>query len=80
MYMSLLCVVSVEWRIVSLQLLSDIALLLLSQDVMEEEKKETRDPEGKSLNTCLLTLVTEALLPQGDPLFSIFLNVQEMLS
>lgn len=65
MYISLVCV-SVEWRIVSLRVLSDITLLLLNQEVMEEEeqKKETCDLEGKSSNTRLLTLITEALLPQ----------------
>lgn len=65
MYISLVCV-SVEWRIVSLRVLSDITLLLLSQEVMEEEEreKETWDLKGKSSNTRLLTLITEALLPQ----------------
>ncbi|XP_017329520.1 serine/threonine-protein kinase ULK4 isoform X1 [Ictalurus punctatus] len=53
---------NVEWRIVSLRVLSDITLLLLSQEVIEEE--ETWDLEGKSSNTRLLTLITEALLPQ----------------
>lgn len=50
----------------SLRVLSDITLLLLSQEVMEEEEieKETWDLEGKSSNTRLLTLITEALLPQ----------------
>ncbi|XP_060726102.1 serine/threonine-protein kinase ULK4 [Tachysurus vachellii] len=61
---------NVEWRIVSLRVLSDITLLLLNQEVMEEEeqKKETCDLEGKSSNTRLLTLITEALLPQYESL------------
>lgn len=50
----------------SLRVLSDITLLLLSQEVMEEEEreKETWDLAGTSSNTRLLTLITEALLPQ----------------
>lgn len=50
----------------SLRLLSDITLLLLSQEVMEEEEreKETWDLEGRSSNARLLTFITEALLPQ----------------
>ncbi|KAK3572051.1 hypothetical protein QTP86_022280 [Hemibagrus guttatus] len=61
---------NVEWRIVSLRVLSDITLLLLSQEVMEEEEreKETWDLEGKSSNTRLLTLITEAMLPQYESL------------
>ncbi|KAI5618130.1 serine/threonine-protein kinase ULK4 [Silurus asotus] len=61
---------NVEWRIVSLRVLSDITLLLLSQEVMEEEerKKESWDLEGKSSNTRLLTFITEALLPQYESL------------
>ncbi|KAB5586804.1 hypothetical protein PHYPO_G00005730 [Pangasianodon hypophthalmus] len=61
---------NVEWRIVSLRVLSDITLLLLSQEVMEEEEreKETWDLEGKSSNARLLTLITEALLPQYESL------------
>lgn len=59
---------NVEWRIVSLRVLSDIALLLLSQEVMEKEKKETCDLDGKYSNTPLLTLITRTLLPQYQTL------------
>lgn len=64
-HLSCLCFL-VEWRIVSLRVLSDITLVLLSQEVMEEERKvkEKWDLEGKSSNIRLLTLITEALLPQ----------------
>jgi len=59
----------VEWRIVSLRVLSEITLLLLlSQDEVEERERDEREGEwegeGISSNTRLLTLISEALLPQ----------------
>ncbi len=63
--------VPVEWRIVSLRVLSEITLLLLSQDEVEErerdggrEREAEWEGEGISSNTRLLTLISEALLPQ----------------
>ncbi len=63
--------VPVEWRIVSLRVLSEITLLLLSQDEVEERERDggrEREAEweggGISSNTRLLTLISEALLPQ----------------
>uniref|UniRef100_A0A8C1MQW9 Unc-51 like kinase 4 n=1 Tax=Cyprinus carpio TaxID=7962 RepID=A0A8C1MQW9_CYPCA len=53
---------AMEWRIVSLRVLSEITLLLLSQDEREWEG------EGISSNTRLLTLISEALLPQYETL------------
>ncbi|XP_077063858.1 serine/threonine-protein kinase ULK4 isoform X5 [Siphateles boraxobius] len=63
---------NVEWRIVSLRVLSEITLLLLlSQDEVEErerdggrEREGEWEGEGISSNTRLLTLISEALLPQ----------------
>ncbi|XP_039550396.1 serine/threonine-protein kinase ULK4 [Pimephales promelas] len=60
---------NVEWRIVSLRVLSEITLLLLlSQDEVEERERDEREGEwegeGISSNTRLLTLISEALLPQ----------------
>jgi hypothetical protein len=52
----------VEWRIVSLRVLSEITLLLLSQEAVEEG--ERRERECNSSTGRLLTLITEALLPQ----------------
>uniref|UniRef100_A0AAR2LAX6 Protein kinase domain-containing protein n=1 Tax=Pygocentrus nattereri TaxID=42514 RepID=A0AAR2LAX6_PYGNA len=67
-----MCVcVPVEWRIVSLRVLSEITLLLLSQEAVEEgegEKRGAWDGEGSSSNTRLLTLITEDLLPQYESL------------
>ncbi|XP_076844669.1 LOW QUALITY PROTEIN: serine/threonine-protein kinase ULK4 [Brachyhypopomus gauderio] len=62
---------NVEWRIVSLRVLSEITLLLLSQEAVEEGEGETQaawDGEGRSSNTRLLTLITQALLPQCESL------------
>ncbi|XP_041708018.1 serine/threonine-protein kinase ULK4 isoform X2 [Coregonus clupeaformis] len=66
---------NVEWRIVSLRVLSEITLLLLSQEAVEEgERKEEERREGgrrrerecNSSTGRLLTLITEALLPQPN--------------
>ncbi|KAI2655546.1 Serine/threonine-protein kinase ULK4 [Labeo rohita] len=64
-----------EWRIVSLRVLSEITLLLLSQDEVEErerdggrEREGEWEGEGISSNTRLLTLISEALLPQYQTL------------
>uniref|UniRef100_A0AAZ3RHM7 Protein kinase domain-containing protein n=1 Tax=Oncorhynchus tshawytscha TaxID=74940 RepID=A0AAZ3RHM7_ONCTS len=62
---ALFCVV-VEWRIVSLRVLSEITLLLLSQEAVEEG--ERRERECNSSTGRLLTLITEALLPQYESL------------
>uniref|UniRef100_A0A8C1T1R8 Unc-51 like kinase 4 n=1 Tax=Cyprinus carpio TaxID=7962 RepID=A0A8C1T1R8_CYPCA len=74
------CTVSIhipllEWRIVSLRVLSEITLLLLSQDEVEErerdggrEREREWEGEGISSNTRLLTLISEALLPQYETL------------
>ncbi|KAI4871280.1 hypothetical protein NFI96_019807, partial [Prochilodus magdalenae] len=62
---------NVEWRIVSLRVLSEITLLLLSQEEVEDGEREKRgawDGEGSSSNTRLLTLITEDLLPQYESL------------
>ncbi|KAL7887372.1 hypothetical protein AOLI_G00050930 [Acnodon oligacanthus] len=62
---------NVEWRVVSLRVLSEITLLLLSQEAVEEgegEKRGAWDGEGSSSNTRLLTLITEDLLPQYESL------------
>uniref|UniRef100_A0A8K9Y0C0 Unc-51 like kinase 4 n=1 Tax=Oncorhynchus mykiss TaxID=8022 RepID=A0A8K9Y0C0_ONCMY len=55
-----------EWRIVSLRVLSEITLLLLSQEAVEEG--ERRERECNSSTGRLLTLITEALLPQYESL------------
>ncbi|KAL2083889.1 hypothetical protein ACEWY4_019407 [Coilia grayii] len=56
---------NVEWRIVSLRVLSELALLLLSQEELEEEEGgEASDCS----NTRLLDLISEALLPQYESL------------
>uniref|UniRef100_A0A8C7J159 Unc-51 like kinase 4 n=1 Tax=Oncorhynchus kisutch TaxID=8019 RepID=A0A8C7J159_ONCKI len=57
---------NVEWRIVSLRVLSEITLLLLSQEAVEEG--EGRERECNSSTGRLLTLITEALLPQYESL------------
>ncbi|XP_072535713.1 serine/threonine-protein kinase ULK4 isoform X1 [Salminus brasiliensis] len=62
---------NVEWRIVSLRGLSEITLLLLSQEAVEEGEREKRrawDGEGSSSYTRLLTLITQDLLPQYESL------------
>ncbi|XP_065126224.1 serine/threonine-protein kinase ULK4 [Paramisgurnus dabryanus] len=58
---------NVEWRIVSLHVLSEITPLLLSQEDVEwGEKDGGRERESISSNTRLLTLISEALLPQYE--------------
>uniref|UniRef100_A0A8B9K3H9 Unc-51 like kinase 4 n=1 Tax=Astyanax mexicanus TaxID=7994 RepID=A0A8B9K3H9_ASTMX len=60
-----------EWRVVSLRVLSEITLLLLSQEAVEEGEREKRrawDGKGSSSNTRLLTLITQDLLPQYESL------------
>ncbi|XP_022529374.2 serine/threonine-protein kinase ULK4 [Astyanax mexicanus] len=62
---------NVEWRVVSLRVLSEITLLLLSQEAVEEGEREKRrawDGKGSSSNTRLLTLITQDLLPQYESL------------
>ncbi|TRY56877.1 hypothetical protein DNTS_028944 [Danionella cerebrum] len=68
---------NVEWRIVSLRVLSEITLLLMSQDEVEErevdaagERMEESDSKGEGLssNARLLRLISEALLPQYESL------------
>ncbi|KAK1795135.1 hypothetical protein P4O66_010317 [Electrophorus voltai] len=62
---------NVEWRIVSLRVLSEITLLLLSQEAVEEGEREKQgawNRESHSSNTRLLTLITEDLLPQYESL------------
>ncbi|XP_052433451.1 serine/threonine-protein kinase ULK4-like [Carassius gibelio] len=67
---------NVEWRVVSLRVLSEITLLLLlSQVEVEEserdggrEREAEWEGEGISSNTRLLTLISEALLPQYETL------------
>ncbi|XP_036395440.1 serine/threonine-protein kinase ULK4 [Megalops cyprinoides] len=51
---------NVEWRILSLRVLSEITLLLLSQEAVEEG--------GACTSNRLLSLITEALLPQYESL------------
>ncbi|XP_030639115.1 serine/threonine-protein kinase ULK4 [Chanos chanos] len=62
---------NVEWRIVSLRVLSEITLLLLNQEVVEEGEGNgdgERDTDGRSSNARLLALITDALLPQYESL------------
>uniref|UniRef100_A0A8B9K407 Unc-51 like kinase 4 n=1 Tax=Astyanax mexicanus TaxID=7994 RepID=A0A8B9K407_ASTMX len=62
---------TLEWRVVSLRVLSEITLLLLSQEAVEEGEREKRrawDGKGSSSNTRLLTLITQDLLPQYESL------------
>ncbi|KAI7806316.1 putative serine/threonine-protein kinase ULK4 [Triplophysa rosa] len=64
---------NVEWRIVSLRVLSEITLLLLSQEEVDERERDggrerEGDGENTSSNTRLLTLISEALLPQYETL------------
>uniref|UniRef100_A0AAY5F5W7 Protein kinase domain-containing protein n=1 Tax=Electrophorus electricus TaxID=8005 RepID=A0AAY5F5W7_ELEEL len=62
---------TMEWRIVSLRVLSEITLLLLSQEAVEEGEREKQgawNRESHSSNTRLLTLITEDLLPQYESL------------
>lgn len=49
----------VEWRLFSLQLLSETTSLLLSQEVTAEEKEESLNSNNK-----LLSLIRDLLLPQ----------------
>uniref|UniRef100_A0A8B9BZM4 Unc-51 like kinase 4 n=1 Tax=Anser brachyrhynchus TaxID=132585 RepID=A0A8B9BZM4_9AVES len=50
---------NVEWRLFSLRLLSETTSLLLSHEVMAEEKGESLDSNSK-----LLSLIRDSLLPQ----------------
>ncbi|XP_062847526.1 serine/threonine-protein kinase ULK4 isoform X2 [Trichomycterus rosablanca] len=61
---------NVEWRIVSLRVLAEITLLLLSHEGVEtgERRDQGSCDESKSSNTRLLNLITEALLPQFESL------------
>ncbi|XP_051999289.1 serine/threonine-protein kinase ULK4 [Xyrauchen texanus] len=60
---------NVQWRIVSLRVLSEITLLLLSQEEVEERERDGEwKVEGISSNTRLLALISEALLPQYETL------------
>ncbi|XP_064410175.1 serine/threonine-protein kinase ULK4 [Latimeria chalumnae] len=52
---------NVEWRIFSLRLLSETTSLLVSHEVMAEDKEESHD-----LNKKLLFLIKESLLPQYE--------------
>ncbi|XP_054046791.1 serine/threonine-protein kinase ULK4 isoform X4 [Rissa tridactyla] len=52
---------NVEWRLFSLRLLSETTSLLLSHEVMAEEKGESLD-----LNSKLLSLIRDSLLPQYE--------------
>ncbi|XP_074431353.1 serine/threonine-protein kinase ULK4 isoform X4 [Larus michahellis] len=52
---------NVEWRLFSLQLLSETTSLLLSHEVMAEEKGESLDSNSK-----LLSLIRDSLLPQYE--------------
>ncbi|XP_016112760.1 serine/threonine-protein kinase ULK4, partial [Sinocyclocheilus grahami] len=72
---------NVEWRNVSLRVLSEITQLLLSQDEVEEgenERQRGREREAEwegediSSNTRLLTLISEALLPQYETLLLVY--------
>ncbi|XP_072709864.1 serine/threonine-protein kinase ULK4 isoform X2 [Ciconia boyciana] len=51
----------VEWRLFSLRLLSETTSLLLSHEVMAEEKGESLDSNSK-----LLSLIRDSLLPQYE--------------
>ncbi|XP_054670042.1 serine/threonine-protein kinase ULK4 isoform X3 [Grus americana] len=52
---------NVEWRLFSLRLLSETTSLLLSHEVMAEEKGESLDSKSK-----LLSLIRDSLLPQYE--------------
>ncbi|XP_065484905.1 serine/threonine-protein kinase ULK4 isoform X2 [Caloenas nicobarica] len=52
---------NVEWRLFSLRLLSETTSLLLSHEVMAEEKEESRHSNSK-----LLSLIRDSLLPQYE--------------
>ncbi|KAF4801336.1 hypothetical protein TURU_035474 [Turdus rufiventris] len=52
---------NVEWRLFSLRLLSETTSLLLSHEVMAEEKGEGFDSNNK-----LLSLIRDLLLPQYE--------------
>ncbi|XP_074939567.1 serine/threonine-protein kinase ULK4 isoform X1 [Phalacrocorax aristotelis] len=52
---------NVEWRLFSLRLLSETTSLLLSHEVMAEEKEESLDSNSK-----LLSLIRDSLLPQYE--------------
>ncbi|KAM6338662.1 serine/threonine-protein kinase ULK4 [Podargus strigoides] len=52
---------NVEWRLFSLRLLSETTSLLLSHEVMAEEKGESLDSNSK-----LLSLLRDSLLPQYE--------------
>ncbi|XP_063263287.1 serine/threonine-protein kinase ULK4 isoform X3 [Prinia subflava] len=58
---SLVCSQNVEWRLFSLQLLSETTSLLLSHEVVAEEKGESLDSNNK-----LLSLIRDLLLPQYE--------------
>ncbi|KAK2517492.1 Ulk4 [Columba guinea] len=58
---SLVCSQNVEWRLFSLRLLSETTSLLLSHEVMAEEKEESRHSNSK-----LLSLIRDSLLPQYE--------------
>ena len=73
-----LCV-PVEWCIVSLRVLSEITLLLLSQEAIGEgeEGEERRDGAGQEKKSSsasrLLAVITDALFPRQVSLFPSFL-------
>uniref|UniRef100_A0A8C8S7J0 Unc-51 like kinase 4 n=1 Tax=Pelusios castaneus TaxID=367368 RepID=A0A8C8S7J0_9SAUR len=52
---------NVEWRLFSLRLLSETTSLLVSHEVMAEEKEESLDSDNK-----LLCLIRDSLLPQYE--------------
>ncbi|NXR71302.1 ULK4 kinase, partial [Pycnonotus jocosus] len=52
---------NVEWRLFSLQLLSETTSLLLSHEVMAKEKEESLNSDNK-----LLSLIRDLLLPQYE--------------
>ncbi|XP_053875548.1 serine/threonine-protein kinase ULK4 isoform X1 [Malaclemys terrapin pileata] len=52
---------NVEWRLFSLRLLSETTSLLVSHEVMAEEKEESLDSNNK-----LLCLIRDSLLPQYE--------------
>ncbi|XP_064362508.1 serine/threonine-protein kinase ULK4 isoform X3 [Dromaius novaehollandiae] len=52
---------NVEWRLFSLRLLSEITSLLVSHEVMAEEKEESLNSNSK-----LLSLIRDSLLPQYE--------------